>query len=164
MSLVKGQCVSGTARKKVNLKGSTAWAKSGGFLCSISATAGHARPAVQTDTYISGWMDIGFDPSDSNISSDILTVPATSTEKYAFNLIDPRDGVFRIPVTTGQTLAATHGGLACTIEVNSSKQTVDLADTTIRQVIILPPSAEDIAENVATVIINPAVIGRSTTA
>jgi len=164
MSLVKGQLISGEARRKVTLKAASTWAKAGGFICSISATAGHARPAVQTDTYLSGWVDIGFDPSDSNVASGILTVPASPGEKYSFGFVPGNEAIMRLPVTSGQTLAATDGMKYCTLEVNSSLQTVDLADATLKQLIVLPPSAEDLLENVATVMINPAVLGRSATA
>jgi len=164
MSLVKGQLISGVARRKVTLKAASAWAKAGGFICSISATAGHARPATQADTYVSGWVDIGFVPSDSNISAGVLTVPASPGEQYSFNFVSGHDAVMRIPVTSGLTLTALYGMKYASVEVNSSLQTVDIDDATIKQVIILPPNAEDIAQNVATVIINPAALGRSATA
>ena len=154
MALPKGQLIDGKARASAQLTASSTWAKSGGFFCKLDAN-GYATQASGSDTYISGWIDIGFDPSDSNISSDVLTVPSTTTEKYRFPFVHSRDAVARVPVLSTTTLTKAYGGLLCDLDVTSSKQTADIDTKTKGQFIILPPNDADVAEQMVRIVLNP---------
>jgi hypothetical protein len=151
----------GPVRQEIQLTAASTWDKTGGYFCNINTGTGTADMTDAADTVISGWMKIGFDPNNSafNKSTNVLTVPATTTDEYKFGFIPAQQLEYaRLPVSG--TLAATHGGAQVDIILVGSKQFVDLAASTTDVLIVLPPSPEDIADQMARVIVNPAKIGR----
>lgn len=162
MALAKGQvdtlsCAVGS----VQLTASSTWAKSGGYFCNLNATSGTADMTVAADTVVSGYVDIGFDPDDSNVSSGVLTVPSTTSDKYRFPFFSAGlPLVVRMPIKSGTTLTKAYSGKLCDLDVTSSKQTIDIDSTSTEVVQILPVTDEDIASSSVRVVINPAKVGR----
>ena len=159
ISLTRGQVVQGCAESRMILAGGDTWQKSGGYFFTVDAS-GYAQQATAADTVLSGWIDIGFDPSDSSLASTgILTVPATESIKYEFATYG-LGSHFWVPVSSDQALAITDAYKFCDLVVNTSKVEINLSAQTKNVVQILPPSAEEIAAGVARVRINPAKYGQ----
>jgi hypothetical protein len=120
--------------------------------------------SVATDTVISGWINVPFDPTNTaySQSTDILTVPATTSEQYEGGYIDALDlDCARVPVLSTCTLTKLYSGKLCDLAtVASSKQTIDIDTASKDHFIILPVSDEDVADQMVRVKINPNHIGR----
>lgn len=157
--LVKAQVISGCAIGQLTLTAAETIDVTGGFFVNIKTTTGTADHTVAADTVISGYLDVGAQVDDANIVSNVLTVPASPGVKYTFDFY-PVGVVVRMPVTSGQTVVASMGGLLCDLDITTSKQTVDTGSTSTEVVQILPVSNEDIASNTVRVIMNPAKVGR----
>lgn len=155
LSLTRGQVANGCATGRIQLVAASTWGKLSGYFFSISS--GKATMLTASNDTISGWVDIGFKPGDSNVSSDVLTVPSTTTG-YEFPVYT--EGTFYLPVKSGQTLAASYAFAPITVSVTSSLQTADLTNTGTKSLlIVMPPTAEEIAANIVRVMINPAKFG-----
>lgn len=153
MAAVKGMAISGKPCGSVLLLAASTWQKSGGYFFKFSS--GYATQCSATDSQVAGWVDIGFDPSDTNVSSGLLTVPATTTEKYRFPYIAAKDIIARIPADS--TVVASLGGLARDIVIASSKQSVDVGTATsgYSPLIIIAPNQDDIDEQMVRVYVRP---------
>lgn len=160
MALPKPMVISGKPCGSIQLSASASFDITGGGFFSADSTAGTANMTVATNSVVTGYVDFQADPNDANLSGNVLTVPSTTSDKYRFNYYTG-DFVVRMPVKSGQTVAVTHSGLLCDIDVTSNKQTVDLASTSTTVLQVLPVSEEDIALNMVRVRINPAKIGRA---
>ena len=159
MALPKPMVICGKPDGSIQLSASASFDQTGGGFFNANATSGTADMTVAADTVVTGYVDFQADPNDSNLSGNVLTVPSTTSDKYRFNYFSG-DFVVRMPVKSGQTVAVTHSGLLCDIDVTTSKQTVDLASTSTEVLQVLPVSEEDIKLNMVRVRINPAKIGR----
>lgn len=159
MSIAKSYIVQGCCDSHIQLKDSEVFPKASGYFITIDATTGKAAKTLAGDTVISGFADIGFNEADSDVSSGTLTVVSTKERSYAFSS-DPST-VYRVPLKSGETLAVTHSGLLCDIDITSDVQSVTTAATTTKVVQILPVNDEDLALNAPRVRINPAKFGRS---
>jgi len=158
-NIAKGHVISGCALGHIQLLAAEVFKKASSFFFKVDATTGHAAKSAAADTVVSGFLDLGFNEQDENVTSGSFTVPAATTKVYKVAFYGP-GAVFRVPLKSGLTLAITHGGLLCDLDVTSDIQTVDYSATTTKIVQILPPNQEDIDLNAPRVIINPAKFGR----
>jgi len=159
MSIQKSYLVNGCCNSHIELLAGEVFPKASGYLINIDSSTGKATKTVAADTVISGFADIGFLSDDSDVSSDVLTVVSTKERSYRF-CEDP-SMVVRMPLKSGETLAVTHSGLLCDIDITSNVQSVTTAATSTVVVQILSVNDQDIALNAPRVRINPAKFGRS---
>jgi len=150
-ALTKGQVVTyGPVIGTVELTAADVWKKLGGYFCTLAS--GKAAQATAAGNTVFGWVDIGFqDNNDANFASGQLTVPSTTT-RYKFNVYGP-GSIFYLPAS-GAVSASTHG--LYDLIVTSNAVLADLAASAKDIIIVLPPTAQEIADGWVRCYINPA--------
>ncbi len=160
-TLSKAQVIYGEPLCHVTLTAAETIDITGGFFVNLKSGAGTADHTIANDSVISGWLDIGVSPDDSNVTDNVLTVPSSPGERYTFPFYSAAlDLVVRMPVSSGLTVAASYGGTLVDILIATSKQTVAIDTSSTNVLQILPPNAEDIASNTVRIVVNPAKVGR----